>query len=158
MTIRTAMRADYAQVAALYREMHRLHQSSRPDIFSDTDTPVSETLFGEMCENPDGILLAAEEDGQLAGFAYTQIKKIEGNAVVAPRTVAHMDDLAVFPAFEGCGVGRALVEETKRLAAARGASSLELMVWEFNENAREFYEHLGMTTRSRIMEAPLTEG
>ena len=66
-----------------------------------------------------------------------------------------MDDLAVHPDFRGQGIGRALLEESRRQALARGAVPLELMVWAFNQNAIEFYEHAGMTPRSMIMEMKL---
>ncbi len=43
----------------------------------------------------------------------------------------------------------ALMQEAKRANVER----VELNVWAFNEEARAFYEHMGMSERSRVMEA-----
>lgn len=37
-------------------------------------------------------------------------------------------------------------------AKSNEASSIQLNVWDFNENAIKFYESLGMSTRNRRME------
>ena len=60
-----------------------------------------------------------------------------------------MEDLVVHPNAQRTGVGRALFEETHRLAAARGAVSLELKVWTFNRNAQEFYGRNGDASAQR---------
>ncbi|MBO5253476.1 MAG: GNAT family N-acetyltransferase [Clostridia bacterium] len=153
--IRALRPDDYEQSAEIFRQVHRLHQEGRPDIYRMTKNPLGIDYFTYLCGNPDGIALCAECDGQISGIAYTYIKKPTDNPVSLPRVTAFMDDLAVHEDFRGLGIGKALVEETRRLAKARGAVSLELMVWAFNQNAVEFYEHLGMSPRSLIMEMPL---
>lgn len=156
--VRPMQKSDYRQVSAIFSSVHALHQENRPDIYRRMETPLSEAYFEEMCANPDGIALCAVCGEQIAGVAYTYIKKPSGNPVVLPRVTAFMDDLAVHPDFRGRGVGKKLLEETRRLARERGACSLELMVWAFNHNAIEFYEHAGMHPRSIIMEMPLNGG
>jgi GNAT superfamily N-acetyltransferase len=51
--------------------------------------------------------------------------------------------LFISKAARGGGVGRALMEEARRLAADRGASYVVWMVWRQNSVALEFYRHLG---------------
>jgi ribosomal protein S18 acetylase RimI-like enzyme len=41
------------------------------------------------------------------------------------------------------------------LKANYGADFIELGVWDFNKNAKEFYEHLGMNVRMDRMEYKL---
>ena len=54
---------------------------------------------------------------------------------------------------------KALVEkylfEAKKHILEFNVDSLELLVWDFNKNAVDFYKNQGMTTRSRIMEIKL---
>jgi GNAT superfamily N-acetyltransferase len=49
------------------------------------------------------------------------------------------------------GIGQALLRRAERWAAERGASELELTVWEFNQDAIAFYEKLGYVTERRTM-------
>lgn len=51
--------------------------------------------------------------------------------------------LAVDPAQQGGGIGRALVEELERLLLARGCPKVNLQVRRNNTEAMRFYEHLG---------------
>ena len=46
-----------------------------------------------------------------------------------------------------------IVEYSKAVSA----SSLQLVVWEFNKDAMEFYEAMGMSTRYRKMELNLMD-
>lgn len=153
--IRPMRDEDFDAVQEIFRSVHKLHQENRPDIYRELDAPLSYEYYTEMCANPDGIALCAVGGGKIAGVAYTYMKKPPSNPVVLPRAVAFMDDLAVHPDFRGQGVGKVLLMESRRRAAERGAVSLELMVWAFNQNAVEFYEHAGMTPKSIIMEVPL---
>ena len=155
--IRALTLEDYSAAAEIFRQVHALHQENRPDIYRALDNPLSAAYFAQMCSDPNGIALCAVYAERIAGVAYTYIKPPSVNPVVQPRVTAFMDDLAVHPDFRGQGVGKTLLEESARLAVKRGACSLELMVWAFNRNAIEFYEHAGMTPRSIIMEMPLDE-
>ena len=53
------------------------------------------------------------------------------------------------------GIGTLLYNETVRLAKERGADTLMLTVWAFNESAMRFYKGLGMTERNINMEMKL---
>jgi GNAT superfamily N-acetyltransferase len=54
-----------------------------------------------------------------------------------------LDNIAVAQAFRRRGVGSALIREAERWVRAQGASWLELGVYEFNQEARAFYQSLG---------------
>lgn len=153
--IRAMRPDDFDAVQEIFRTVHAMHQENRPDLYRKLDAPLSRVYYTQMVENPGGIALCAECGGKVAGVAYTYMKAPTENPVMVPRITAFMDDLAVHPDFRGQGIGRALLEESRRQALARGAVSLELMVWAFNQNAIEFYEHAGMTPRSIIMEMKL---
>lgn len=157
MQIRAMRPEDYDQVAEIFKNVHAMHQENRPDIYRELENPLSLEYFSTMCSDPNGIALCAVCSERIAGLAYTYLKEPSANPVVQPRVTAFMDDLAVHPDFRGQGVGKALLEETRRIAVERGACSLELMVWAFNRNAIEFYKYAGMTARSIIMEMPLDE-
>ena len=66
-----------------------------------------------------------------------------------------MEDLCVSKDYRKQGIGKRLFIEAKKLTLEFNVDSLELMVWEFNKDAIDFYENQGMETRSRILEMKL---
>jgi ribosomal protein S18 acetylase RimI-like enzyme len=71
--------------------------------------------------------------------------------LLAPRRFAMVDMLAVRGDRRRRGIGRALMEATHRWAEGCGLEEVALNVWEFNQRAIAFYEHLGYETLSRQM-------
>jgi ribosomal protein S18 acetylase RimI-like enzyme len=47
------------------------------------------------------------------------------------------------------------MEEAERRARVKGATAIELNVWEFNVGALAFYDRLGYKTRNRRMDKTL---
>ena len=72
-----------------------------------------------------------------------------------PHRIAYIDDICVHSRCRGMGIGTLLYNATVRLAKERGADTLMLNVWAFNESAMRFYKGLGMTERNINMEMKL---
>ena len=153
--IRTLGRDDYAQTTKIFAFVHALHQANRPDIYRKTNVPLGEEEFFKMCDDPHEIMLCAVRDGKILGLACMVMRENAGDAVTLPRVRAVMEELAVLPQAQGMGIGTALLYASEAEAKRRGAESLELRVWAFNEPAREFDEKSGMTVRSFVMEKKL---
>lgn len=153
--IRALRREDYAQASKIFAFVHALHQKNRPDIYRKTDTPLDEENFFEMCDDPNGIMFCAARDDKILGLACTVMRENAGDAVTLPRVRAVMEELAVLSQAQGMGVGTALLHAAEAEAKRRGAESLELMVWSFNDAAMKFYESSGMTVRNIVMEKKL---
>ena len=50
------------------------------------------------------------------------------------------------------------MERTQAWGTQSGASRIELTVWAFNEQARHFYDQMGLRPRHTVMELPLQPG
>jgi GNAT superfamily N-acetyltransferase len=55
----------------------------------------------------------------------------------------YLEDLFVFPAFRGRGIGKRLLEHLAQTAVASGYGRLEWAVLDWNVDAIRFYESLG---------------
>ncbi len=152
MNIRNMTLDDYNDVDRLMSQVHKLHVDGRPDLYVDTDHIYSQEQFREMVENEDMISVVAEIDGAVAGICFVSMRA--RTCMVKQRT-AYMDDLCVDESYRRQGIGRYLYEYVKKRAKEMGAERLDLMVWDFNENARKFYESLGMKAQRYIMEEHL---
>jgi ribosomal-protein-alanine N-acetyltransferase len=98
-------------------------------VFSD---PWQRSFFRADLHRPDGLMLVAEQDGRLLGYA-----------VAWGGEETHIANLAVAPGERRQGIGTRLVGEVTEFARRVGAESLFLEVREGNTGAREFYRRLG---------------
>lgn len=154
METRFLSQNDFFAVNRIVRQVHNLHVENRPDVYRDTD-PFPKEEFDRLLTEENVFALVAEEAGQIAGFCAMTIKAPPDNPLLQPRIVALIDDICVDETYRKKGVGRLLFDAASQAARQRGAVSLELGVWAFNETARHFYEDMGMTERSRVMELKL---
>ena len=150
MTIRRMRQSDYAAYCALLRELHALHYAARPDIYQPEAALPDEKEFGAMLESSD--CFVSEDESGVTGMAVMRLRTYE-NPSVKKHTVAWIEDLCVREDRRGQGAGRSLYEALLARAREEGVERIELNVFGFNEPARAFYEHMGLTERSRVMEA-----
>ena len=151
MLIRRMEKKDYGAFCALLRDVHGMHAENRPDIFREQPHFPDEDEFHGMAEDPQLIYLAAEEDGEMIGMCLMEIR-VPKAPHVHRRMIGHIDDLCVRSDFRGQGVGTELYRAMREKAKEMGLVRIELMVWAFNEDAKRFYEKLGMKVRSCTME------
>lgn len=157
MKIRSATLADREGLSRLTAEVHELHREARPDVYMEFDPEQFRKEISDTLYRPDSILLVAEEEGELAGMALLTLRQ-PPNPILKPRLYAFLEELSVGERFRGQGVGTALFAAAKEQALKRGAVSLELQVWSFNEAALRFYEKMGMKEKTFRMELPLKKG
>ena len=97
-------------------------------------TPWTEGIFRDELAAPGRIYLAAEADGEVAGFA--------GLMLVLPE--AHVTSVTVDPKRRGSRIGTRLMLRISEEALAAGATSLTLEVRVSNRNAQALYQRFGM--------------
>lgn len=157
-TIREAIGSDYLKVNDLVKEVHQLHVSHRPDVFLAVDCPLEEVYFHELIECNETTLFVVEDTNHEL-IAYSIVKLITSHSlsILIPSKIAFIDDFCVKSSHQKQGIGRGLFEHVQNHAKAEGATTLQLAVWEFNQDAITFYEALGMITRNRRMELNLSD-
>jgi GNAT superfamily N-acetyltransferase len=92
------------------------------------------------------LILVAEQDSQLAGIAATTIRDHH----------AHIVYLFVLPEFQGGGIGKALVEETRNAVGRHGASLISLTASD-DRRAWQRYLRLGLIPGAPIISMSATE-
>jgi putative acetyltransferase len=123
LTLRPYTPADEDAAIELWRRTWQLH-------YPRIDFNARVAWWRERWRNelvPTAAITLAEIDGVLAGF------------VTVDRTTKYLDQFVVAPEHWGSDVGRALVDEAKRLSPA----GLDLLVNKDNARAIRFYEKHG---------------
>ncbi len=156
LEIRPAVPKDYDELCALLAEVDALHRQRLPHLFRQPAGRVREPEYLSGLMTDDKVsLLVAEVEGQLVGTVVVGLCDTPPVPILVPRRYAMVDSLAVRHEFRRAGVGRALMEEAQRWAAAQGATSIDLNVYEFNDEAIAFYRSLGYEILSHRMSRAL---
>ena len=152
MIIRRAQNKDVAKVSRLLSQVLEIHAALRPDIFvSGTTKYTPEELIGIFRDEKTPVYVAADENDEVVGYAFCQIRQQPFSNNMIPFTSIYIDDLCVDETCRGSGIGEALFEHVKNEARRMGCYEVNLNVWEGNE-ARRFYEKMGMKPKETQME------
>ncbi|OUN25895.1 GNAT family N-acetyltransferase [Blautia sp. An81] len=152
MEIRDMESKDYPEIDRLMKELHELHVKGRPDLYTELEHPYSREEFEKIVSNPGIIAILAEEKSVVIGLCIGTLRKKSG--MVEMKTM-YIEDLIVDRNFRGKGIASQLYEEMEERGRNTGAKRLDLMVWEFNSDAKRFYEKQGMRPQRYIYEKEL---
>ena len=156
-SIRKAIASDYGDLCALVDQVDTLHRKSLPHIFQKPSGVVRgrDYVLGLIADESVG-LFVAQVEGRLVGLICVMIRESPDIPIFVRRRYAVIESVVVAEEHRREGIGRGLVEKAHQWAAAEGADSIELNVWEFNQGGVQFYERLGYQTASRRMNKRLT--
>lgn len=113
-----------------------------------------------LLAHPEAVQVPVEQLTPTTACVADAAGSTAGFAVVLPRPDgdAELDGLFVDPAMQRLGIGRRLVERTKELARAMGASTLHVVA---NDDALAFYRSVGFieagVTETQFGKAPLMQ-
>lgn len=134
ITIRPAQLGDEGDILRMVIALAVYERE--PDAVQATVESLRDNLF---CENPQVFAHVAEKDGQMVGLALWLLTYSTWTG--APSL--YLEDLFVSRRVRGTGTGRALLATLAREAKARGCARMDWAVLDWNENAKDFYHHIG---------------
>ena len=156
VSVRKATADDYNALCDLFDEVDALHRDNLPHRFQQPSGPARERDdYLRLITDDDVALLVGAVGGSTVGFVHAMIREPPGMPMFVRRRYAVIENLVVKSEFRKQGIGRILVDEVQEWAIAKGARSIELNVYEFNETAISFYEGLGYRNLSRKMSKEL---
>lgn len=134
LRIRFATIDDVPLIRTLIRGLAEYERLANEAVVTEADLRAS--LFGER---PGAEVLIAEAGEEAAGFALF----FHNYSTFLGKRGLYLEDLFVFPAHRGLGIGRALMSRLAQLAVERSCGRFEWWVLDWNESAIHFYESLG---------------
>lgn len=150
--LREAELEDFNKLQPIHKEVHDLHVNGRPDIYSRAEYTLDPSYFRQLIESDEGIIYIIEDKNEVVGFTILRINGAPDRITSVKRKYLFMEDLGIRKEYRGQGLGKLLYQRAIEFGKEKGAKSLELGVWEFNEDAINFYKFMGMKNQARKME------
>jgi ribosomal protein S18 acetylase RimI-like enzyme len=142
--IRPAAQADFTAIGKLGALLVREHHDFDSKRFLPATSRTAErygSFLGSQLDEPNIIILVAEQDGDVLGYTYGGI---EGNDYMSLRGPAGvLYDIVVDPAHRKHGVGRMLLDATLDALKARGAPRVVLSTAQQNHSAQRLFDRAG---------------
>jgi diamine N-acetyltransferase len=152
ISVRKATAEDYNSLCELFDEIDALHRDNLPHIFQKPGVAAREQDYYLGLVADENVALFVSEVGEkLVGSVHAIVRDTPAFPVFVHRRYAVVDSIVVKSGFQNQGIGKILMDKMQEWAIARGATSIELKVYEFNATAISFYERLGYETFSRKM-------
>jgi GNAT superfamily N-acetyltransferase len=143
VTIRRATKDDAKRVAELAVKLARQHENYDARRFARLyDETDAQWYYGSRNETTDEVVLVAEIDNQIVGFAYLQYEAKDYPNLL--ENAAWLHDIYLEQSARTAGIGKLLIEKSVEAAKNLGADKLMLAVAAENTAAREFFNHLGL--------------
>ena len=142
ISIDKAAENDIGTISALNRDVQSKHVAAMPWLFKDAELDAG--MITGLLRREDTILLVAKADGEPAGYVYAQSRSFPETPLTYAYQAVHVHHIAVRKQVRQSGVGRALVEAVKTVAAQRGIDRVTADIWSFNEEATSFFQSCGL--------------
>ncbi|MEX0754323.1 MAG: GNAT family N-acetyltransferase [Actinomycetota bacterium] len=144
MQVRQATPPDVPSLVALFQELDSMQRdwrvfTPRPGFYDQVGAK-----YRAAMGRPDEVVLVAEHDGEVVGMAYGEVNV---PSRFSDERALELSGVVVRAGHRGRGVGRALVREATRFAAARNVPWVTLKTFSPNEGSMTFWEQLGFTPR-----------
>lgn len=149
MKIRKMMECDYPTVDKMMNDLHLLHVKGCPEFHKDTEHIYNEQAYIELLQNNKNICLIAEEKNIVVGFCFASIKQIQ-NACMIEQQIGYIESLYVIPECRKNGFGKELLQYVEKTLAGLDIKYLNLVVWDFNKKAIEFYENMRFVSQRHM--------
>ncbi len=142
--IRPAENRDAEAIGRLGAELMALHYDYDPERFLEPPPNASSgygRFLGSQIRSSDAIVLVAERDGEVIGYAYAGLEPMSWMELRGPAGFLH--DVVVAKHARGQGVAGRLVEASAAWLEEHGAPRIMLWTAEKNETAQRLFDRLG---------------
>ena len=144
LTIRPATRGDSPALGRLGALLVKVHHEYDRDRFIAPGPQAERGYAGFLASQlgkEDAVILVAEQDGAVVGYAYAGLEGQDWMALRGPAGVIY--DLIVDPERRGQGVGGRLLDAALEALSARGAPRTVLFTATRNEGAQRLFARAG---------------
>ena len=154
--VRSALASDDDAISTLSAEVQAHHAHALPHLFKPAaPNALPPAAVRELLRDHDRIILVACADTLVVGYASAQIQHRSETPFRHAQSALCLQWMGVRAGWRRQGVGRALVHAVRASAEGHGLAVLLLDVWNFNADARAFYESMGFQPQRHVLSLDL---
>lgn len=156
VVIRRVKYEDYEDFAKLANQFHGNRAANRKDIFQKTSASFSRPDFYNLCNSFAGKLIYVYVlSEKIIGYVKFDLDDHRGSRTYTDKCALRIYELYVLEEFRRQGVAKSLYEEVLKYAKRVRADRIEFLVWDFEEETKQFVDSLQMKVQSYCYEIRL---
>lgn len=142
--IRLALPGDLDGVYKVFSLADHIHRQAHPEIFQKAADPsgIKHYLLAGI-QTDDAVVFIAEDQDEIVGAVIAVIRHTPELQFLVQRSYVSIENLVVAEKYRRLGVGKTLMESVHFWAQENGFNQIQLTVWDFNQEAKTFYNKMG---------------
>lgn len=154
--IRQAVAEDYDEINSLIKDIHNIEYDNRADVYLDEDNKNGRDYFIAFINEGNNKVFVAKNREENELVAYAILKIVSSRNIHRNNgKIAFLDSFAIKEKYKSSGIGNKLFNHIVNFVRKEKAVAFQMTIWEFNKDAVEFYERLGLSIKESEMELSL---
>jgi len=134
--IREATEIDYPAINKMLLKLQNYHSKNVPTLYKKLDTFFTFNEYLKILEDRNVYFILATLDNKVIGLSFNEkLSKYEYQ-----RKQIWIEGIYIKTKYRRKGIAQKLVNEAINKAKFLNAQSIELMIWNFNETSKKFFE------------------
>ena len=138
--IREATEIDYPAINKMLLKLQNYHSENVPTIYKKLDTFFTFDEYLKILEDRNVYFILATLDNEVIGLIWLSFNE-KSNKYEYQRKQIWVEGIYVKTKYRRKGIAQKLVNEAINKAKFLNAQSIELMIWNFNETSKKFFEN-----------------
>ena len=137
--IRETTEIDYPAINKMLLKLQNYHSKNIPTIYKKLDSFFTFDEYLEVLKDKNIYFLLATLDNEVIGLIWLRFNE-KFSKYEYQRKQIWIEGIYVKTKYRRKGIAQKLVNETINKAKFLNAQSIELMIWDFNEISKKFFE------------------
>ena len=138
--IREATEIDYPAINKMLLKLQNYHSKNVPTIYKKLDTFFTFNEYLKILEDRNVYFILATLDNKVIGLIWLSFNE-KLSKYEYQRKQIWIEGIYIKTKYRRKGIAQKLVNEAINKAKFLNAQSIELMIWNFNETSKKFFEN-----------------
>ena len=138
--IREATEIDYPAINKMLLKLQNYHSENVPTIYKKLDSFFTFDEYLEILKNKNIYFLLSTLDNEVIGLIWLSFNE-KSNKYEYQRKQIWVEGIYVKTKYRRKGIAQKLLNEAVNKTKLLNAQSMELMIWNFNETSKKFFEN-----------------
>ncbi len=152
MEIRLAEYTELDEINVLRKQVNNLHAKGKPEFFKEGFSKELQDFLVDIWNNEKCKIVVAVDSGRIIGYSIFSIAPKKEALFMRGMDYLDIDEICIDKDHRRQGIASSIMKYIENYAKKIGIERIVLNMWEFNEEARSFYEKSGFKTYRRYLE------